>query len=632
MLTLNNLFFKSIKNSNTFRDSLIIFCLIAFFFLWDIKLNIYENFTIALRELFYLFFIYLIFDYKKTYNQKLIKIALFCVFFLFYNLLVIGGSFDQLDIKYNIISIFFLFMIILVCDFYTKEIIKNLSLVSIIFIYILIFSFFFSEPYYLSASQEAINCNIINFQLVNNNKYLYIFLEPSHLAMILVPFYYYIFKLDKIGSLQKIILLFFLLFIFICFYSTTLLFSIIICFFLMMFIDYRFFLKNKLFFLCQLLMILVPIFKSGCVYKINNVISNLPNINKVKNYDVNNFDRSLVLNKDFLKLEEVNYGNIDSKNDELTKIIIETEDNLVMLINEGLKEEERKKYFKYREEISKKIELQAYLYKEKRSFELNHKAAADRDGINYLFKKKKDLLTIKQNSNDKFFKDNTNKFNNLTKIIIETEDNLVMLINEGLKEEDRKKYFKYREKIFELMELKKHLYKKKILFKNKNKSAKEINYLIRENLDLLPLKNLGKNASDPNLSSAVLINAVTVAYYAIKEKPLGWGFNNYQTAFNKFMLKTITPTIDDIYFLNYNDGSNNSVKLIVEFGIFSLIIFINLLYFIFNKKIPTSQRVLFAGIILIQMMRAAGYFNGGFVLCVVFTFILNYKSFKKNEQ
>jgi hypothetical protein len=56
------------------------------------------------------------------------------------------------------------------------------------------------------------------------------------------------------------------------------------------------------------------------------------------------------------------------------------------------------------------------------------------------------------------------------------------------------------------------------------------------------------------------------------------------------------------------------------------------MYFTLNKKIHSSQRILFGGIIFIQMMRGAGYFNGGFILCLIFTFILNFQSLRKNEQ
>ena len=156
-----------------------------------------------------------------------------------------------------------------------------------------------------------------------------------------------------------------------------------------------------------------------------------------------------------------------------------------------------------------------------------------------------------------------------------------------------------------------------------------MNHIIKKNVHFFPIK---KQPNVNDHSSAVLLNAVTVAYYAIKEKPFGWGFNNYQSAFNKYLLDKITPPFIEIYYLNYNDASNNSIKLIVEFGVFALLIFANLIYFVFNKKIPSSQRLLFGGIIAIQMVRAAGYFNGGFILCLVITFILNYKSLNKNEQ
>jgi hypothetical protein len=95
------------------------------------------------------------------------------------------------------------------------------------------------------------------------------------------------------------------------------------------------------------------------------------------------------------------------------------------------------------------------------------------------------------------------------------------------------------------------------------------------------------------------------------------------------MLKDIIPPFPEIYYLNYNDGSNNFIKLVVEFGFFSLIIFINLLFFLFNKNILYQEKILFGGIIITQMARGAGYFNGGFLLCLIMTFVLNYNSFKK---
>ena len=728
-MLLNNFFFKNNQDKLFFQDYLIIFCSISFFFLWDIKLNIYENFTIALRELFYLLFIYLLFDYKKSYNQKLIKIFLFTSIFFVHICLSNFSYLTLLDFNYNLLPIGFLFLIFIICDFYIEEIIKNFSLIFIIFIYILIFSFFFSEIDNLSISEKTRLCGFFGFKIINNH----ILIEPSHLGMVLIPFYYYIFKLNKINSFNKIILLFFLSYIFLFFYSVTLLFSVITCFLLMLSIDHRFFFKHKIFFLCQFLIILIPIFKSSCVYKVGNVIVNLPNITNSNNY---NNPISIIESINLNIVEKQNYNNPTSIIESINVNSIEKENNLLTnkideylttfqiknvkpkkLLSSTYEEEKRKK------ELHNIIVFLKPLYVD--FFKLLNKLASERNliernnsyntnGIELnlvfitedLIKVRRDIITAENELN--IFKEadvnNIGNFeevmlyvtnfskrllkienqlnllkeihnNNYIKFITLKADDVVTINVDSINSVDEVDYHleallikinRVRDVIFqkslmvdqidqgydygknylnienlkssilknysyelELIALSKILVKKRLFLETKNKSADEIIYLTRKNLQNLPLKN-NKNINDH--SSAVLLNAITVAYYSIKEKPFGWGFNNYQRAFNRYVLLNIVPKYPEIYYLNYNDGSNNSVKLIVEFGIFSLIIFINLLYFIFNKKIPTSQRVLFAGIILIQMMRAAGYFNGGFVLCVVFTFILNYKSFKKNEQ
>ena len=84
---------------------------------------------------------------------------------------------------------------------------------------------------------------------------------------------------------------------------------------------------------------------------------------------------------------------------------------------------------------------------------------------------------------------------------------------------------------------------------------------------------------------------------------------------------------------NKNDGSNNFSKLITEFGIFSLILF----YLIFNCMLKDnknfSKNIFFYSIIITQLIRGAGYFNGGYLLCVfiILTFIYN-KNYDQNSS
>ena len=550
------------NNKIIFQDSLIILCLLSFFFLWDIKLNLFEIYILSLREIFYLLFLYLLLDYKKLLKIKSIKYLFIFFIFLLYNFYNFEFNFKILNINYNIISILFLFLIFLICNTYKKELLNKLHITFIIFIYIFLFSFFFSDIYDLSINEKSRLCGIVDFTIINQH----IFLETSHLGMVLTPFYYFIFKVNKINIYQKLVLLLFQIFIFIFFYSVTLLFSTLISFFIMLVIDYRFFLRNKLFFLCQFSILIVPFFLNSCFYKVSHTFENLSNISDSSN------GKGFESNVEKLK--------IDKKFLDLTKI---DELNILDLTNV--------------------------------------------DEPNILDITKIDKLNISTQ-----IVQVTNIIDKITEIMREIEldgiDVVSTLNKEGIINNEKIKYDELYKKKYQFIELRKNLHKKKIAQQLENFSAAEINYLIKKNVTKFPIENKSKINDH---TTAVLLNALNVAFLSIKEKPLGWGFNNYQMAFNKYMLEAITPPFFEIYYLNYNDGSNNSIKLFVEFGIFSFLIFFNLLYFILNKNIPVSQRILFGGIIITQLARAAGYFNGGFVLCIIFTFILNYQSFKKND-
>ena len=69
--------------------------------------------------------------------------------------------------------------------------------------------------------------------------------------------------------------------------------------------------------------------------------------------------------------------------------------------------------------------------------------------------------------------------------------------------------------------------------------------------------------------------------------------------------------------LNHNDGASNLSKLIVEFGIFSIFLFIFFIYWGFSKQIPISAKIFFIPLIITQLIRGAGYYNGGFMLIVL---------------
>jgi hypothetical protein len=125
--------------------------------------------------------------------------------------------------------------------------------------------------------------------------------------------------------------------------------------------------------------------------------------------------------------------------------------------------------------------------------------------------------------------------------------------------------------------------------------------------------------SDITITTQVFINGIQVAVDTfLNKRVFGYGINNYETGFEKSINKRKGfYYINDVKFINKNDGSSTALKAIVEFGIFALIIPIYLLYFLINKKIHINIKLFLFCIILSQSLRGAGYFNGGFLISMI---------------
>jgi hypothetical protein len=130
-----------------------------------------------------------------------------------------------------------------------------------------------------------------------------------------------------------------------------------------------------------------------------------------------------------------------------------------------------------------------------------------------------------------------------------------------------------------------------------------------------------------SLSSEVYFRSLMIAKYSIFKRPFGLGFNRYIDAFDSYN-ELNPPKIDYLNYLNNKDGSNNFFKLIVEFGIFSILLFIFILKYLTSNNIKLEEKLFLMPIIITQMIRGAGYFNGGFlliILLIVFSYIRNRK-------
>ena len=132
---------------------------------------------------------------------------------------------------------------------------------------------------------------------------------------------------------------------------------------------------------------------------------------------------------------------------------------------------------------------------------------------------------------------------------------------------------------------------------------------------------------DGNLSSGIYFHSLLVAKKSIIEKPFGWGLNRYQYAFNHYNKKT-PPRINALKDSNNKDGTNNLVKILVEFGVFGILFYFFIFIFLINKRIPIELKLFYLPFIITQSLRGAGYFNSGFLLIafmMLFTYISIYK-------
>ena len=136
----------------------------------------------------------------------------------------------------------------------------------------------------------------------------------------------------------------------------------------------------------------------------------------------------------------------------------------------------------------------------------------------------------------------------------------------------------------------------------------------------------------PNLSIEVYLTSLKIAFYSLKDKPFGYGLNNYQSAFNEYIGKIYTRK-KETQQLNLQDGSNNFSKIVTEFGFFSILFLFFAYKFIFSKKIDLSYKFLIVPNLITQtFIRGAGYFNGGYIVFLLLLIFLVYeKELKTNN-
>lgn len=182
----------------------------------------------------------------------------------------------------------------------------------------------------------------------------------------------------------------------------------------------------------------------------------------------------------------------------------------------------------------------------------------------------------------------------------------------------------------------KKIYKKKISeinnkLKNQNLNQNEIDELnssIKEYEELLLAeKNKKKISYIGSLSSDVFFHAFKVTYNSIFSSPFGRGFQGYELAFHDYNSEHF---VQKEWLKSYNDkdASNTLFKIVTEFGVFSIFLYLMLFIIFFKNQIPIDNKIFLMSFIVTQTIRGAGYFNGAF-LFIIFLLFMAY--FKKSE-
>jgi len=135
------------------------------------------------------------------------------------------------------------------------------------------------------------------------------------------------------------------------------------------------------------------------------------------------------------------------------------------------------------------------------------------------------------------------------------------------------------------------------------------NYSIENNI----FTNLNEKNQVSSLTFETYRKSLIIFKNSIITKPFGWGFDRYESAFYDFNYRNLLYQSARSE-LNSKDSGNNFIKIVVEFGVFSLLFFLLLINYARSDLISLKEKLFFLPFLITQLLRGAGYFNGGFIL------------------
>ena len=127
--------------------------------------------------------------------------------------------------------------------------------------------------------------------------------------------------------------------------------------------------------------------------------------------------------------------------------------------------------------------------------------------------------------------------------------------------------------------------------------------------------------NNPNFSIEVLITSLNIARVSLFDEPIGYGFNNYNFAHKKYVYQF---TRDDLGIRKANkfDAASNFSKIISEFGFLGIFFLLYFGYFFIKNQKDDPINIFVISVVVLQLIRGVGYFNGGFILFMILSYYL----------
>jgi len=170
-----------------------------------------------------------------------------------------------------------------------------------------------------------------------------------------------------------------------------------------------------------------------------------------------------------------------------------------------------------------------------------------------------------------------------------------------------------------------------IFFSDINCTKKVTDFNVK---DVLGKKTMDKTrvGVSTNLTTLIYERSAILTLNTLSNQPLGWGNDGMDNATINLINK---PEYKYSYWiakkLNLKDGLSNFFKMINEFGFFSLLIFYLFIRYLLNREKIDSYNLFIITLFITQCIRGAGYFNGGFIFCVL-EFIYFEKFINQSKQ